>query len=136
MSGSLVRRVSAHVSGESWLGRRWAHLDLLPTLPDGRGERCRVYCSISGPLQSVQRAAIWEVLVALQGRAVMHIGVGNLNVVNHVGSLIARRCLVGPSLWSMMVIFYVEPRVWFEAEVVVIPFSLKLRVMLMRVWLL
>ena len=83
--------VYAHVSGESWFDRRWAHLDLLPPLPDGGGERCRMYCSIPCPLQSVQRAVIWGVLVALQGRAVMRIGVGNLNVVNHVSSLIANR---------------------------------------------
>ena len=57
----------------------------------GRGERCRLYCSIPGPLQSVQRAQIWGVLVALQGRADMQVGVDNLNVVYHVSSLIANR---------------------------------------------
>ena len=61
--------------------RRWAHLDLLPPLLDGRGERCRMYCSVPGPLQSVQRAEIWEVLVALQGQIALHVGVDNLNVV-------------------------------------------------------
>ena len=63
---------------------------LLP-LPDGGSETCRLCCSISGPLQSVQRAEIWGVLVAFQGRAAMHVGVDNLNVVNNVGSLIAGR---------------------------------------------
>ena len=33
---------------------------------DGAGEACRLYCSIPGPLQTVQRAEIWGVLVALQ----------------------------------------------------------------------
>ena len=50
-----------------------------------------MYCSIPGPLQSVQRAEIWEVLIALQGQTATHIGVDNLNVVNHVSSLIANR---------------------------------------------
>ena len=79
----------AHVSGESWFNRRWAHLDLLPPLPDGGGEKCRMYCSIPGPLQSVQRAEIWGVWVALQGRTALHVGVDNLNVVSHVRSLIS-----------------------------------------------
>ena len=59
--------VYAHVSGESWFDRRWAHLDLLPPSPDGGGERCRMYCSIPGPLQSVQRAEIWVVLDCTPG---------------------------------------------------------------------
>ena len=51
--------VYAHVSGTSWFDRRWAHLDLLPPLPDGGVERCRMYCSVPGPLQSGQRAEIF-----------------------------------------------------------------------------
>ena len=58
-------------------------------LPDGAGEACRLYCSVPGPLQTVQRAAFWEVLVALQGCVRMHVGVDNLNVVNHVSGIIA-----------------------------------------------
>ena len=51
--------VYAHASGAAWFGRRWGHLDLLPPLPDGAGEACRLYCSVPGPLQSVQRAELW-----------------------------------------------------------------------------
>ena len=51
--------VYAHISGASWFHRRWAHLDLLPPLIDGGGQRCRMYCSVPGPLQTVQRAEIW-----------------------------------------------------------------------------
>ena len=76
--------VYAHASGAAWFGRRWGHLDLLPPLPDGAGEACRLYCSIPGPLQTVQRAEIWGVLAALQGCIRMHVGVDNLNVVRHV----------------------------------------------------
>ena len=50
-----------------------------------------MYRSAQGPLQSVQRAEIWVVLVALQGQATLHVGVDNLNVVNHPSSLIAGR---------------------------------------------
>ena len=38
--------VHAHASGAAWVGRRWRHLDLLPSVPDGAGEACRLYCSI------------------------------------------------------------------------------------------
>ena len=69
--------VYAHVSGASWFDRRWAHLDLLSPLPDGGSERCR--------------AEIWGGFDCAQGHTVMHIGVDNLNVVNHVSNLIARR---------------------------------------------
>ena len=40
-----------------------------------------------GPLQTVQRAEIRSVLLALQSAAV-HVGVDNTNVVRHVGRLI------------------------------------------------
>ena len=53
--------VYAHASGAAWFGRRWGHLDLLPPLRDDAGEACRLYCSIPGPLQAVQRAEIWGV---------------------------------------------------------------------------
>ena len=67
------------------------HLDLLPPLPDGAGEACRLYFSVPGPLQTVQRAEIWGFLVALQGRLRLHVGVDNFNVVNHLAVIIAGR---------------------------------------------
>ena len=66
-------------------------MDLLPPLPDGAGEACRLYCSVPGPLQTVQRAEIWRVLVALQSCLRLHVGVDNLNVVNHLAAIIAGR---------------------------------------------
>ena len=88
--------VYAHASGAAWFGRRWGHLDLLPPLPDGAGEACRLYCSIPGPLQTVQRAEIWGVLAALQGCTRMHVGVDNLNVVRHVSRIIDGGCTGKP----------------------------------------
>ena len=64
----------------------------LPPLPDGGSETCRLYCSVLGSLQTVQRAEIWrEGLVALQGCARTNVGVDNLNVVNHVSCITADR---------------------------------------------
>ena len=88
--------VYAHASGAAWFGRMWGHLDLLPPLPDGAGDACGVYCSVPGPLQTVQRAEIWGVLVALQGCIRVHVGVDNPNVVNHVSRILDGRCTSKP----------------------------------------
>ena len=66
-------------SGAGWFGRRWGHLELLP--PGDLGvERCVLFDSIRGPLQSVQRAELWCLAVHLCCSS----GVDNLNVVRHV----------------------------------------------------
>ena len=44
-----------------------------------------------GPLQSVQCAELWGVLVALQGCLRLHVGVDNVNVVNHLVGLTSGR---------------------------------------------
>ena len=49
---------------------------------------CRGYCSVPGPLQSVQRAELWGVILALQASSGVHLGVDNLNVVRHVVRLL------------------------------------------------
>ena len=74
-------------SGRLWAERSWGHID------DGLDENgivssCRGYCSVLGPLQSVQRAELWGVILALQASGGVHLGVDNLNVVRHVGHLL------------------------------------------------
>ena len=49
---------------------------------------CRRFCSVPGPLQSVQRAELWGVILALQTSRAVHLGVDNLGVVRHVGRLL------------------------------------------------
>ena len=57
--------------------------------PDGgEGLSCRGFCSVPGPLQTVQRAQLWEVILALQASEAVHFGVDNLNVVRLVGRLL------------------------------------------------
>ena len=91
--GSLVRDevsgvccfgagVYALASGSAWCHRSWGHLDLLPLDVESGAERCRLYFSVPGPLQTVQRAELWEVKTALQASMPAHFGVDNLNVVN------------------------------------------------------
>ena len=77
-------------SGAGWFHRRWGHLELLP--PGDLGvERCVLFDSIRGPLQSVQRAELWGIIVALQCSSAVDLGVDNLNVVRHVGCLLDGR---------------------------------------------
>ena len=63
---------------------------------DDQGDRavasCRGYCSVPGPLQSVQRAELWGVILALEASC----GVDNLNVVRHVGRLLDGGLGAGP----------------------------------------
>ena len=49
---------------------------------------CRGFCSVPVPLQSVQRAEFWCVILALQANDGVHLGVDNLGVVRHVGRLL------------------------------------------------
>ena len=48
----------------------------------------RSFCSVPGPLQTVQRADLWEDILAFQAGNAVHVGVDHLNVVRHVG----RKC--------------------------------------------
>ena len=76
----------AHQAEHSWSGRRWGHVDGVRFDPNFAS--CRDYCSVPGPLQSVQRAEMWGVILALQSSGAVHLGVDNLGVVRHVGRLL------------------------------------------------
>ena len=56
--------------------------------PEGEVQSRRDFCSFCGPFQSVQRAEMWGVILALQSADDVHLGVGNLGVVRHVGRLV------------------------------------------------
>ena len=76
-----------HRCSRLWAGWRRGHLD------EDAGEdavvgACRGFCSVLGPLQSVQRAEFWGVILALQADDGVHLGVDNLGVVRHVGRLL------------------------------------------------
>ena len=76
----------AHQSEDCWSGRRWGHVDRVR--PEGEVQSCRGFCSVSGPLQSVQRPEMWCVILALQSSSAIHLEVDNLGVVRHVGRLL------------------------------------------------
>ena len=60
--------------------RSWGQVDTLR--PVGDSPSCRGFCSVPGPLQSVQRAEMWGVILALQSSGAVHLGVDNLGVVS------------------------------------------------------
>ena len=76
----------AHQSEHFWGGRRWGHVDSIRFDPGLAC--CRGFSSVPGPLQSVQRAEMWGVILALQTSRAVHLGVDNLGVVRHVGRLL------------------------------------------------
>ena len=53
----------AHQTEDCWTGRRRGHVDRVR--PEGTVPACRGFCSVRGPLQSVQRAEMWSVILAL-----------------------------------------------------------------------
>ena len=87
--------VYAHRSRSSLFQRRWGNLDLLPADGSLSVERCALFDSVRAPLQSVQRAEMWGVLLALQSSSAFHLGVDNFEC--------SSSCLwyFGWSLWSL-----------------------------------
>ena len=64
--------IFAHQSESCWSGRRWGHVDRVR--PKGEVQSCKGFCSFPGPLQSVQRAVMWRVILALQSSGAVHHG--------------------------------------------------------------
>ena len=85
----------AHQSELCWSDRRWGHVDRVQS--DGVAHSCRGFVSVPGPLQTVQRAELWEVILALQSADAVHVGVDNLGVVRHVGRLLDDCSFATPS---------------------------------------
>ena len=80
----------AHQPVSCWDLRCWGHVD--PVRPVGDLQCCQGFCAVPGALQSVQRAELWGVILALQSSGAVHLGVDNLSVVRHVGRLLDSRC--------------------------------------------
>ena len=60
-----------------------------------------LFFSVSGPLQTVQRAEFWGVIAALQASKPVHLGVDSANVVGHVGRVLAGRKPDKP--WELLI---------------------------------
>ena len=73
----------AHQSEHCWSDRRWCHVDRVQS--DGVAHSCRGFVSVPGPLQTVQRTELWEVILALQSADAVHMGVDNPGAARHAG---------------------------------------------------
>ena len=80
-SGFFARKTE-HFCSNRW----WGHVDGVCVDPNVAS--CRGFCSVPGPRQSVLRAEMWRVILALQACGAVHLGVDNLGVVRHVGRLL------------------------------------------------
>ena len=95
LSGVGAGGCGVYLLSEVWFDRRWGHLELLPPSEPGV-ERCVLHDSVRGPLQSVQRAELWGVILASQCSSAVHLGVDNLNVVRHVSRILDGRVACRP----------------------------------------
>ena len=77
--------VYARLHADNLRFRGWGHFDDLGLTPDGLSSSCLGFSSLPGPLQTVQRAEFWGVVLALQATNAVHLGVDHLNVVRYVG---------------------------------------------------
>ena len=75
----------AHQDERFWRGCRWGHIDGVRS--NLAQVHCRGFSSVPGPLQTVQRAEMWGVVLALQTSRAVHL-VDNLGVVRHVDRLL------------------------------------------------
>ena len=98
----------AHHPVSCWDHRCWGHVD--PVRPVGDLRCCQGFCAVPGPLQSVQRAEMWGVILALQSSRAVHLGVDNLGVVRHVGRLLdgCRGPVPFLSLSTTVISFFIE----------------------------
>ena len=64
---------------------------MLKTFDDPHEGSSHIFSGIPGPIQSVQRAEYWGVILALQAHSGFHIGIDNLNVLRGVAALLSHR---------------------------------------------
>ena len=100
-TGCFTHRVS-----RLWANWKWGRWD--DDVGDGSVvSACRCFCSVPVPLQTVQRAELWGVILALQAKDGVHLGVDNLELfVMWVGFGMAGFLLVLVSFCRMVISFY------------------------------
>ena len=79
--------VFAHFPANVFDNNRWGHAQDLDVNFEGSSH---IFASVAGPLQTVQRAEHWGVMLALQAFSGIHIGIDNLNVLGGVAKLTGR----------------------------------------------
>ena len=64
----------------------WGHAQDLDDPHEGSSH---IFSGVPGPIQSVQRAEYWGVILALQAYSGIHIGIDNMNVLRGVAALLS-----------------------------------------------
>ena len=85
MSGAFSAGAGCFTYRVSRLWANWKRGHWSDDVGDGS---CRGFCSVPGSLQTVQRAELWGVILALQANDGVHLGVDNLGIVRHVGRIL------------------------------------------------
>ena len=110
----------------------WGHAQDLDDPHEGSSH---IFSSVLGPIQSVQRAEYWGVILALQAYSGIHIGIDNLNVLRGVAALLSHKVPRSPLPLLKMVIC-LPPFILCLACVALTRFrSPRLRVTLLVPWL-
>ena len=91
----------AHVSGDAWRFREWGHLDLVQPARGSGMDSCRSFCSVSRPLQTVQRDELWGDVLAFNFWSLVLV-ISMLLDTLVVFWMMLR--LLGPLSWKLMVI--------------------------------
>ena len=79
-------------SATFWDVRTWGQVDLVQSV--GHLPACRGFCSVPGPCQSVQRAEMWGVILALQSSGAVHLGVGGSGPTEKLLHTLWGTCLI------------------------------------------
>ena len=74
-------------------GNHWSYAQGLDGQQEGSSH---IFSGIFGPVQSVQRAEYWGVILALQAYSGIHIGIDNLNVLRGVAKLLSQGVIGTP----------------------------------------
>ena len=67
-----------------------SHCGHAQDLDGQQGGSSHIFSGVLGPIQSVQRAECWGVILALQAYSGIHIGIDNINVLRGVAKLISQ----------------------------------------------
>ena len=84
-----VAGAGAFVHSPSFIfdNHHWGHAKDLDDPSEGSSH---IFSGVRGPIQSVQRAEYWGVILALQAYSGIHNGIDNLNVLRGVAALLSR----------------------------------------------
>ena len=76
-----VSEVCAANAWDSWLTKRWGHLNFDELATGGDGGCCKLCSAVPGPSQAVRRAELLGATFALHEDTAVHVGWDNLDLI-------------------------------------------------------